>query len=439
MLEKFFRLQENNTDLKTELLAGITTFMTMSYIIFVNPSILKDAGLPFEPTVISTCLVAAVVTISMGIFTNYPFALAAGMGLNAFLVYSVVIGMKVPWQVGMGMIFIEGVVITILVLTNFREAIMNAIPLILKKAIGAGIGLFIVFIGLKDGGFVVQNPDTIVTLGNFKSPGVIVATTGIFITSLLLARKIKGSILYGIIITTAIGLFLKNADGTSISAFPKSVLTDFSRGAFTSIGQVDILGALKWGFAATIFSFLISDFFDTMGTVISIAGKAKFLDDKGNLPRLKNVLLIDSLAAVLGGLFCSSSATTYIESASGVAEGGRTGLTSVVTGLLFLLAIFFTPLVGIVPTQAVAPALIVVGFLMMPVVLEIDFNSFENGFPAFLTLITIPLTFSISNGIGIGFISYTVIKTLIGKVREIHPLMYFSSIIFIIDFILKSS
>lgn len=431
MLEKFFRLKENNTDLKTEMLAGFTTFMTMAYIIFVNPSLLKNAGIPFEPTMISTCLVAAFITIAMGIFTNYPFALAAGMGLNAFLVYSVVIGMKVPWQVGMGMIFIEGVIIAILVLTNFREAIMNAIPMILKQAIGAGIGLFIVFIGLKDSGIIVQNPDTIVALGNLKSPGVILAVIGIFITSLFLAYKVKGSILYGIILTTIIGLFIKNPEGNTISALPVSVFTDFSQGVFSTIGQVDILGALKLGFTAIIFSFLISDFFDTMGTVISLAGKAKYLDERGNLPRLKGVLFIDSLGAVFGGLFCSSSSTMYIESAAGIAEGGRTGLTSVVTGLLFILAIFFAPLVGIVPTQAVAPALIVVGFLMMSIVLEIDFNSFENGFPAFLTLITIPLTFSISNGIGIGFISFTVIKLLTGKAKEIHPLMYISSAVFL--------
>jgi AGZA family xanthine/uracil permease-like MFS transporter len=437
MLEKFFKLKENNTNLKTELLAGFTTFMTMAYVIFVNPGILKNAGIPVEPTMISTCLVAAFITIAMGIFTNYPFALAAGMGLNAFLVYSVVIGMKVSWQVGMGMIFIEGVIIAVLVLTNFREAIMNAIPMILKQAIGAGIGLFIVFIGLKDGGMIVQNPDTIVSLGNLKSPGVILAVIGIFITSLLIAYKVKGSILYGIILTTIVGLFIKDADGNSISAFPKSVITDFSQGVFSTIGQVDILGALKLGFAATIFSFLISDFFDTMGTVISLAGKAKYLDDKGSLPRLKSVLFIDSLGAVFGGLFCSSSSTMYIESAAGIAEGGRTGLTSVVTGLLFILAIFFAPLVGIVPTQAVAPALIVVGFLMMSIVLEIDFNSFENGFPAFLTLITIPLTFSISNGIGIGFISFTVIKLLTGKVKEIHTLMYIASAVFVVDFILR--
>ena len=437
MLEKFFRLKDNNTNLKTELLAGFTTFMTMAYIIFVNPSLLKNAGIPLEPTMVSTCLVAAFITIAMGIFTNYPFALAAGMGLNAFLVYSVVIGMKVPWQVGMGMIFIEGVIIAILVLTNFREAIMNAIPMILKQAIGAGIGLFIVFIGLKDSGIIVQNPDTIVSLGNLKSPGVILAVIGIFITSLLLAYKVKGSILYGIILTTVIGLFIKNPGGNTISAFPESVFTDFSHGVFSTIGQVDILGALKWGFAATIFSFLISDFFDTMGTMISLAEKAKYLDERGSLPRLKGVLFIDSLGAVFGGLFCSSSSTMYIESAAGIAEGGRTGLTSVVTGLLFILAIFFAPLVGIVPTQAVAPALIVVGFLMMSIVLEIDFNSFENGFPAFLTLITIPLTFSISNGIGIGFISFTVIKLLAGKAKEIHPLMYISSAVFVVDFILR--
>ncbi|MCX6151354.1 MAG: NCS2 family permease [Ignavibacteriales bacterium] len=437
MLEKFFKLKEHNTNFKTEVLAGATTFMTMAYIIFVNPNILKDAGLPFEPTVVSTCLVAAIVTIMIGVFTNYPFALAAGMGLNAFLVYGVVIGMKVPWQVGMGMIFIEGIIIAILVLTNFREAIMDAIPMNLKKAIGVGIGLFIVFIGLKDAGIVTGHPVTFVALGNIKSAGVLVATIGIFITALLIVKKIKGALLYGIILTSLIGMIFKNADGTAITSLPKIIFTDFSQGAFSTIGHLDILGALKWNYAVPIFSFLISDFFDTMGTVILIAGAANFLDAKGKIPRLKNVLLIDSLAAVLGGFFCSSSATTYIESVSGVTAGGRTGLTSVVTGIFFILAIFIAPLIGIVPIQAIAPALIIVGFLMMSIILEINFNSFEEGFPAFLTLITIPLTFSISNGIGIGFISYTVIKLLVGKAKDVHLLMYIATIVFIIDFILK--
>ncbi len=439
MLEKLFKLTENKTNIQTEVLAGITTFMTMAYIIFVNPSLLKEAGIPFEPTVITTCLAAGIVTILMGLVTNYPIALAAGMGLNAFLVYGIVKGLNVTWQVAMGMVVIEGIIIFILVLTNFRESVMNAIPMNLKKSIGVGIGLFLVFLGLKDGGFVVSDPSTYLTLGNFKSAGVVVSAIGVLITSFMIIKKINGSILYGILIATAIGLLFKNADGTTITKFPDRIFTDFTAETFSTVAQADVLGALKWSYAAAIFSFLLSDFFDSMGTIISIGSKANYFDKEGKIPRLKSILTIDSLAAILGGLFSSSSATTYIESASGVAQGGRTGLTSVVTGLFFFLAIFFSPLIGMVPTQATSAALIIVGFLMMTIMTEIDFNSLEDSFPAFLTMITIPLTFSISNGIGIGFITYTVIKMLLGKFKEVHPLMYLVSIIFGIDFILKGS
>jgi len=439
MLEKFFKFKENNTNIQTEILAGIATFMTMAYIIFVNPSILKAAGIPFEPTIISTCLVAGIITILMGLLTNYPFALAAGMGLNAFLVYGIVKGLNVSWQVAMGMVVIEGVLIFILVLTNFREAIMNAIPMNLKRAIGVGIGLFLVFLGLKDGGFVVADPATYLTLGNFTSSGVVISTIGVMITSFLVIKKVNGSILYGILITTILGLFFKNPDGTTITALPDRIITDFQSGAFSTLFQADIIGALKWSYAAAIFSFFLSDFFDTMGTIILIGSIAQYISKSGEIPRLKRILVVDSLGAIFGGLLGSSSATTYIESASGVAQGGRTGFTSVVTGLLFLFAIFFTPIVGMVPVQATSAALIVVGFLMMSIMSELHFNSLEESFPAFLTFITIPLTFSISNGIGIGFITYTVIKMLLGKFKDVHPLMYFVSVIFVIDFILKGS
>ncbi|RJP62527.1 MAG: NCS2 family permease [Ignavibacteriales bacterium] len=439
MLEKYFKFRENNTNIKTEILAGIATFMTMAYIIFVNPSVLKAAGIPLEPTVVSTCLVAGLITILMGLLTNYPFALAAGMGLNAFLVYGIVKSLNVSWQVAMGMVVIEGVLILVLVLTNLREAIMKAIPMDLKRAIGVGIGLFLVFLGLKDGGFVVSDPATYLTLGNFKSPGVVVSTIGVLITSFLVIKQVNGSILYGILITTVLGLFFKNANGTTITALPDRVFTDFQGNVFSTLFHADVLGALKWNYAAAIFSFFLSDFFDTMGTIILIGSIAQYISKSGDIPRLKRILIVDSLGAVLGGVFCSSSATTYIESASGVAQGGRTGFTSVVTGILFLLAIFFTPIVGMVPVQATSAALIVVGFLMMSILSELHFKSLEDTFPAFLTFITIPLTFSISNGIGIGFITYTVIKMLLGKFKEVHPLMYFVSVVFVIDFILKGS
>lgn len=427
MLERIFRLKENHTDVRTEIIAGLTTFMTMSYIIFVNPAILKDAGLPFPATMAMTAIAAAAATILMGLYTNYPFAMASGMGLNAVVTYGLVVGMKLPWQVAMGMVFIEGVVITVLVLTNIREAVMNAIPLSLKRAIGVGIGLFIAFIGLKNGGFVVSDPVTSVKLGNFHQPGVIVATIGLVITAFLVARKVKGGILLGILATTVIALF------AGVTSLPEQWLT--ASVDWSTFGKLDIAGALKLSLVPTIFALLITDFFDTMGTVVAVGGEAGFLKN-GTLPRLKNVLLADSIGAVIGGLSSASSVTTYIESASGVAEGGRTGLTSVVVGILFLLSLPFAPIAGIVPAAATAPALIVVGFLMMTVIKEIPFDRVDEALPAFLTLIGIPLTYNISYGIGFGFVSYVLIKVLQGRLKEVHPLMYIVSLLFAINFAL---
>ncbi len=426
VMESVFHLTERGTNVKTEIMAGITTFMTMAYIIFVNPSILQNAGVPFTGAVTATALAAGIMSIVMGLASNMPLALASGMGLNALLTFGVVIGMKLPWQTAMGIVFVEGLIITVLVLTRIREKIMDAIPMSLKMAIGVGIGLFIAFIGLKEAGIVVADQATTVKMGSFLSPGVILSFIGLMITGILMAKRVNGSILLGIIATAAIG-FLFGITKLPSSWTAKAV--DFS-----TMFQLDIWGALRYSLIATIFAFMISDFFDTMGTVVSVSGQAGLLDKTGKPPQLRNILFVDSLAAMVGGLFGASSVTTYIESASGVGAGGRTGLTSVVTGLLFLAAVLLTPIAGIVPAQATAPALILVGFLMMSVIKDIPFGEFEESIPAFLTLIAIPLTYSISNGIGIGFISYVLIKVFAGKAKDIHPLMWVAALIFAINF-----
>jgi AGZA family xanthine/uracil permease-like MFS transporter len=430
MLERLFHLKQRRTDVKTEVIAGTATFMTMAYIIFVNPMILKDAGVPQAGAIVATALGAGFLTLAMGLVTNYPFALASGMGLNAFLTYSVVIGLKLSWQEAMGMVVIEGVVITLLVLTRSREAIMRAIPTALKRAIGVGIGLFIAFIGLQNAGLVIKSPATLVTFGSLTSPAVLVALFGLIVTAILMAHRIKGSILLGISLATVLAVILKVAN------LPPSIIsapTAESLGTFFQFNLNALYAPALW---AVIFSFLITDFFDTMGTVVAIGGQAGFIDEKGNIPGLRNILLVDSLAAVTGGLLGASSITTYVESAAGVSEGGRTGLTSVVTAILFFLAIFFAPLIGIVPAAAVAPALIVVGFLMMMVVKDIAFDNFAEAFPAFLTIITIPLTFSIARGIGYGFVSYVLIKLFTGGSKDVHWLMWIVAALFGVSFLI---
>ncbi len=433
MFEKIFKLQENKTTIGREVIAGFVTFMTMAYIIFANPGILSAAmGKELFPALVfATCLAAGVMTICMGFFTNYPLALASGMGLNAFLAFGIVLGMKLPWQVAMGVIFIEGVIVSILVLTNVREWVMDAIPMDLKRAIGVGIGLFIALIGLRNANLVVDDPATLITFGKI-GPENIIALFGILITAVLMGKKVKGAILIGIILSTLIAIF------AGLVKFPSEWISGLKPEYFQTFFALDIKNALSFGLAATIFAFLITDFFDTMGTVFAIGEEAGYIDKNGKVPRLKRVLLVDSLAAVVGGLFGCSSVTTYIESASGVGEGGRTGLTSVVTGVLFLLAIFFTPIISIVPAYAVAPALIIVGFLMLTVVKSINWEDFSVAFPAFLTMIMIPFTYSISKGIGYGFISYVLIKVVSGKYKEVHPLMYIVAVAFMLDFFLAS-
>lgn len=435
MVDKFFRVDEAGTTAWTEVIAGMVTFMTMAYIIFVNPHIIAAAGVPRDAAIIATCLAAGLATMLMGIFTNYPFALAPGMGLNAFLAFGVVLGMNIPWQTAMGVVFLEGLIILILVLTRFREMVMDAISINLKRAIGVGIGLFIAFIGLKSAGMVVKSDATLVTFGSFTKP-VAVATVGLVITAILMSKKVRGAILIGILSTTAIAIF------AGVAKMPQRVIAFPQASQFATIGAAFdpqyLTQVFSLGMIAIIFAFLLTDFFDTLGTVVAIGGEAGFLDKEGRIPRIRGVLVVDSLAAMIGGAFGCSSVTTYVESAAGVGEGGRTGLTAVVTAGLFFLAVFFWPVISIVPPAATAPALIVVGFLMMTVVKDIEWSEFAEAFPAFLTILTIPLTYSISKGIGYGFISYVLVKAFSGKLRDVHPLMHLIAVMFALDFFFSS-
>jgi AGZA family xanthine/uracil permease-like MFS transporter len=451
MLDRYFRLREHGTTLGTEVLAGLTTFMVMAYIIFVNPAILSFAGapalqpqgVPFAPTLAATCLVAALATAAMGLVTNYPLAIASGMGLNAVVAFQLIAAQKLPWPAAMGVIFWEGVVITLLVLVGVREAVLNAIPLALKRAISVGIGLFILFIGLVNGGLVGPGQGIPVTLGPLTSAKVGIAVAGLLLTLLLLARGVRAALLLGIVGTTVLAIVVNGARGGAVWTTPGVAVVptqlvawpDFGTlGAGVNVEAFVLLGILGAGLA--IFSIMLSDFFDTVGTVIGIGAEAKWLDTQGRLPRMNRVLLVDSVAAALGGAASVSSATTYIESAAGVAAGGRTGLTSVVVALCFGLALFLAPLAGVVPPEATAPALIVVGYLMCALVREIPFSDLEEGFPALLTMTLMPFSYSITNGIGAGFVSYVVIKLVRGRGGAVHPLMYAAAAAFVLYFIL---
>ncbi|MBN2847722.1 MAG: NCS2 family permease [Coriobacteriia bacterium] len=446
-MEKFFKFGERGTNLRTEIIAGITTFMTMAYIIFVNPGILSAAGVPFEGAATATALGAALMCIAMGLISNRPLALASGMGLNAVVAFSV-IGFaqgNVPWQVGMAVIFVEGLIILALVLTGFREAVMNAIPMSLKRAIGVGIGLFITTIGLNESGVIGPDAITLVKLGDFSQPYVWVSLIGLFAIIIFMAFKVRGDILLGMAVATVVALIL------GVAELPTAVFgtLDFST-FFAPFQQVEGGMALMQIFTPTllvaVFAIMLTDFFDTMGTVVAIGEQADFINEDGTVPGAKGILAVDSAAAVTGGLFGASSITTYIESAAGVAEGGRTGLTSVVTGIFFALAAFFAPIIAMVGGGIMfedrgtiypitAGALIIVGFFMMKGVKDISWDNVADAFPAFITIVGIPLTYNISYGIGFGFISYTLIKLFTGKFSEIHPLMYVISAAFVVAFL----
>jgi len=452
-LERLFKIRENTTTISTEVIGGVTTFFVMAYIIALNPIILNYVGNPdlqnkgigpgFLQTVAATAFTAGILTIAMGLVANRPFAMAAGLGLNAVVAYQLVLGKPaLPWQAAMGIILMEGVVITALVLTGLRELVMDAIPLALKRAIGVGIGLFILLIGLVNAGFVVRGAGTVVTLSPLNTGPILTFVVGLGVTLWLFARGVRAALLLGIIGTTIIAGVLHTvvpqfnpSTAPNTAMLPSSWLQtpDFSNAfsglnftAFAIIGPVATILA--------VFTIMLSDFFDTMGTVVGIGGQAGWLDPRGRLPGIRNILLIDSLGAAFGGLMGASSNTTYIESAAGVSAGARTGLASVVTGLLFLLAMFFAPVVAVIPPEATAPALVIVGFLMAGIVTKIDLTDIEQGLPALLTMVVMPFTYSITNGIGAGFVTYAFIKAVRGKGGEVHWLMWAVVAAFILYF-----
>ncbi|MBQ2745826.1 MAG: NCS2 family permease [Lachnospiraceae bacterium] len=455
MIEKLFRLKDNNTNVKTEVLAGITTFMTMAYILAVNPDLLSVSGMDKQAVLLATALSAAIGTFLMAFLANYPFALAPGMGLNAYFSYSVCIGLGVDWRVALFAVLVEGIIFIVMSLTNVREAIFNSIPLTLKHAVSAGIGLFIAFIGFQNAKIVVNDDSTLLTYqrftDNFRSVGVgaILALIGVLVIGVLLVKKVKGGILLGIFITWILGIiaeltniYIPNPEVGMYSVVPSSIISfDFSPLGKTA-GQVfsidfsqiskDILS-----FITVVFAFLFVDVFDTLGTLIGVSSKANMLDENGKLPRIKGALFADSLATCAGAVLGTSTTTTFVESASGVTEGGRTGLTALTTGFLFLISVIFAPLFLTIPSFATAPALIVVGFYMIGSVAKINFDDMAEAIPAFLTIATMPFAYSISEGIAIGVISYTVINLITGKAKEkkISVLMYILSILFICKYI----
>jgi len=444
VLDRYFKISDRGSTVRTEVIAGFATWLTMAYILFVNPQILgfigiKDLqplGLPFKQVLTVTALVAGVMTIAMGVFANYPFALAAGLGLNAFVAFTLVVADHLTYPQAMGVIVTEGLAITVLVVTGFREAVLNAIPMDLKRAIGIGIGLFIALIGLVNAGIVVAGTGTVVTLNtNLRHWTIAVFAFGLVLTAALVARRMKGALLLGIVATTVLATIVNEAKhlaiwSNGIAAVPHKIVESPDFGLVGKF-SFDFFSALGfWTAVAIVISVMLSDFFDTMGTVIGIAGEAKLLDEQGRLPGMNRVLLVDSLAAVAGGAASASSNTTYIESAAGVSEGGRTGLTSVIVGLLFLLALFFSPIAGVVPPEATAPILVIVGYFMMTIVKDINWGDPGIGIPALLTIGLMPFTYSITNGVGAGFLSYVIIAVLRGRAREVHPLLYIVAAVF---------
>lgn len=452
MLERIFKLQENHTDVKTEIVAGITTFMTMAYILAVNPSILGDAGMNPNAVLIATCIASFIGTMLMAFTANLPFALSAGMGLNAYLAYTVVGGQGISWQVALFAVFMEGLIFIVLSLTNVREAIFNAIPLTLKKGVSVGIGLFIAFIGLQNAGLSVDS-STLVTITsfteNFSTTGIcaLLAVIGLLVTSILHIRKVKGAILFGIVITWGLGMicqlagiYVPNPEMGAYSLFPTGIMSaDFSSlgETFGQCFRIDFSGIGIFNFIVIIFSFLFVDLFDTLGTLIGVATKADMLDEEGHLPNIKPALMADAIGTSAGAILGTSTVTTFVESSAGVAVGGRTGLTALTTGVLFLLATLFSPLFTSIPSFATAPALIFVGFLMFEAVVELKFTeeNLTEAIPAYLCIIAMPLFYSISEGICLGVISYVILQAATGKAKEVTPLMYVLALLFVLKYV----
>lgn len=429
-MNNFFKLSERNTTARKEIFAGITTFLTMAYIIFVNPNILANAGMDKGALITVTALAAFFGTMLVGLWANVPLAMAPGMGLNAFFAYSLVLGHKVSWETALGIVFISGILFLILTIIGVREKIVDAIPVSIRIAIPAGIGLFITFIGLKNLGIIVDHPATLVSLGKLTNP-VLLGLAGVLIIGILEVKKIKGSILTGIIVTTILGIIFGEVTlPDSLVSLPNSIMPV----AF----KLDIIGALKFGFIGAIFSFMFVDLFDSIGTMVACSYEGGFVDKDGKIENINKMLEADAVATVFGSVIGTSTTTTYIESASGIADGGRTGLASVVTGLLFLAALIFTPIIGIVPAFATAPALIIVGVFMFKNIKLIDFTDFGEAIPAFLIIIMMPLTFSISNGLSFGFISYVGINAVSGKHKRISPVMWVIAILAIVNIVVAN-
>jgi len=426
MLERYFQLSAHGTTVRTELLAGLTTFLTMAYIIFVNPDILSAAGMPKDAVFVATCLAAAIGSAIMGLYANYPIALAPGMGLNAYFAFAVVKGMGFSWQAALGAVFISGLLFIIVSLFKVREAIVNAIPRSLKFAISAGIGLFLAIIGLKNAGLVVAHPSTFVTLGNLHQPGPVLAALGFLLIVALEWRKVPGAIIIGILAVTVAAMALGLAPFGGIVATPPSIAPTFL--------QMDLNGALHAGLLTVILTFFLVELFDASGTLIGVAHRAGLLDADGRLPRLKKALLADSTAIAAGAMLGTSSTTAYIESAAGTSAGGRTGLTAVTVAVLFLVALVFAPLAGTVPAFATAPALCYVAVLMLRGLAEIDWDDLTEAAPAVVTAITMPFTFSIAHGIAFGFIAYAAIKLLAGRVKELPATVALIALVFVLKF-----
>ena len=450
-MENFFKLKEHGTDVKTEVIAGLTTFMTMAYILAVNPSILGATGMDTGAIFTATALASAIGSFCMALFANLPFVLSAGMGLNAYFAYTVVLGMGYSWEVALTAVFVEGIIFIILSLTNVREAIFNAIPASLKVAVSVGIGLFITLIGLQNAHIVVDGSTLVglfsfngsVKAGTFQSEGitVVLALIGLLITAFLVIKNVKGNILLGILITWVLGiicqltgLYVPNAEAGFYSLIPSGIISAPASVAPT-LFKMDFSAMASLNFVVVVFAFLFVDIFDTLGTLIGCATKANMLDKEGKLPGIKGALMADAVGTTVGACLGTSTITTFVESSSGIAEGGRTGLTSIVSGLLFILALFFSPIFLAIPSFATAPALIVVGFFMMQSVAKINWSDMLEAIPAFICIFAMPFMYSISEGISFGVISFVVLNAVAGKAKKITPLMWVLAVLFILKYI----
>lgn len=434
-IERYFKIREKGSSVRTEILAGITTFIALAYIIFVNPNILSEAGIPKEAAIASTIWIAALSTMVMGVVANYPVALAPGMGLNAFFAYYVCGKLGLHWTVALGAVFFSGVLFLILTVSHIRQAIINAVPQNLRVAIGVGIGLFIAFIGLKGTGLIVPDKATFIGLGHVTDPKTLLSLFGLVLTGALMARNIQGSILIGIVATTVLSMCL------GYSPIPHGIGDIVSTSMphmGATFGQLDIMGAWNYGIVSIIFTFTVVELFDNMGTLIGLTSKAKLVKPNGEIENLDRALTTDAVGTIFSSIFGTSTVTSYIESAAGIAAGGKTGLTAVTVSICFFIALLFAPLVGLVPGFATAPPLILVGALMMAEVGKINFQDFSDGLPAFLTLIMMPLTGSIANGFAFGFVSYAFMKTAVGKYKEVSWIMWLVSIAFVINLVMRS-